>query len=166
MSMYWFVLIFFKNINAIHCLKIHRDLMKSPNAKLLPTHGNDAWHSHTEDWRPWITFKKIKTTVFFQINCISLPHQPLQWAAQIDQFKCDLLSSPPSTLSQLLRSSERKCVWGWRMCYMCGEHEALPKLTLSSLCICHFRQPSVGQGDEWPHPISQIRKLRQNQEFI
>lgn len=142
---------------------IHRDFMKSPNAKLLQTCGNGCLAQPHRELKAMDHIFKNENHCVFQINCISLPHQPLRWAAQIDQFKCDLLSFP-SIRSESVAKKQWKEVRG-RRGYLCGEHATFPKFTHSSLCIGRSRQPSGGQG-WWYHPILQIKKLRQDQGFV
>lgn len=78
----------------------------------------DVWHSHTEDWRPWIIFLKIKTTVFFRLIA-SLSHISLCGELlKLTNLNVTSLLSPPSALSQLLRSKERKYGMGGKVLHV------------------------------------------------
>lgn len=60
------------------CFKIHGDFMKSPKARLLLTRGSGCLAQLHGGLKAMDHIFKNKNHCVFQINCISLPHQPLR----------------------------------------------------------------------------------------
>lgn len=119
MNMYWFVLLL-KKENKCHSFfkKFTGTLW---NARLLLTRGNGCLAQPHRGLKATDHIFKNKNHCVFQINCISLPHQPLRWAAQIDQFKCDLTSFP-SIRSESVAKKQGKEVWGGGGVLTCVEY--------------------------------------------
>lgn len=82
--------------------------MKGPNARLLLTCGNGCLAQPHRGLKAMDHIFKNKNHCVFQINCISLPHRLCGELLKLTNLNVTSLLSPPSALSQLLRSKERK----------------------------------------------------------